>query len=158
MQSEMSVEVERSIDEVFDFTTNHVSEWSLVVVEDEIINETPEGVGTTFRVVTEDRGQRMEFDGVVTLHEAPTAHTVVMKGKQFDMEAEYRFEDLDGRTRVTQRSMVNGKGVTGIILLLFGWLMKKSSCNALERELLNLKRLLESRPGLGYGVRHAGER
>lgn len=145
MQSEMSVEVDRAIDEVFDFTVNHVPEWSIMVVEDEVVNQTPEGVGTTFRLVTEDRGQRMEFEGVVTCHEPPTTHTVVMKGKQFDMEAEYRFEDLGGRTRVTQRSTVNGKGVIKVVFLLFGWLMKKSSCTALERELFNLKQLLEAK-------------
>ena len=144
MESEMSVEIERPIEEVFDFTVNHTAEWSIIVVEDEAANETPEGVGSTFRVVTEDRGQRMEFDGVVTRHEPPIAHTVFMEGKQFNIEAEYRFEDLGGRTRVTQRSTVNGKGFVKVMFLLFGWLMKKSSCNALERELLNLKRLLET--------------
>ena len=87
----------------------------------------------------------MEFDGVVTLQEAPTAHTVIMTGKQFDIEAEYRFENLGGRTRVTERSTVNGKGLVKVMFMLFGWLMWKSSCTALENELLNLKKLLESR-------------
>ena len=90
----------------------------------------------------------MEFEGLVTRHESPTAHAVLMKGNQFDVEAEYLFEDLGGRTRVTQRSTVHGKGFVKVIFFLFGWLMKKSSSNALENELLNLKRLTEARKSL----------
>ena len=146
MQTEKSVEIDRPIDEVFEYTTNNVAEWSIVVLESEVIEEKPEGVGTRFRIVTEERGKRMEFDGVVTLHQPPVAQAVYMKGSHFDIEGEYRFEDLGGgRTRLTQRSTVNGKGFGKVILALCGWMMNKSSCNALEKELVNLKRILEAR-------------
>jgi hypothetical protein len=98
MQTEMSIEIERPITQVFDYTTNNVAEWCSVVVKDEVIDKKPEGVGTTFRVMTEERGHRMELDGVVTRHEPPTAHAVFMKGKQVDIEAEYFFKDLGGRS------------------------------------------------------------
>jgi hypothetical protein len=145
MQTQGSVEIDRPIQEVFDYTTNNVAEWSNIVVEDQVIDKKPEGVGTTFRLVTEDRGRRMLFVGVVTRHEPPTTHAVLMKGKYFGMEADYSFEDLGGRTRVTQRSTVTAKGFMKVMFLLMGWLMKKSSCDALEKELLNLKRLAEKR-------------
>ena len=148
MQTTMSVEIDRPINEVFDYTIHNVAEWSIIVVKDEVIDEKPEGVGTTFRVTTEEKGRRMEFEGLVTRHEPPTAHAVLMKGNQFDIEAEYLFEDLGGRTRVTQRSTVHGKGFVKVIFFLFGWLMKKSGCNALENELLNLKRLTEASKSL----------
>lgn len=151
MRTESSVEIDRPIGEVFEYTTRNVAEWSIIVVEDEVIDEKPEGVGTTFRVVTEDRGSRMEFDGVVTRHEPPTAHAVLMKGKQFDIEAEYLFEDLGGRTRVTQRSTVTGKGFVKAVFLLFGWLMRKSGCKSLEKELSNLKQLIEARESQAAG-------
>lgn len=79
-------------------------------MKDEVIDEKPEGVGSTFRVTTEEKGRRMEFEGLVTRHEPPTAHAVFMTGSQFDIEAQYLFEDLGGRTRVTRRSEVHGKG------------------------------------------------
>lgn len=145
MESTGSVEIDCPIEEVFEYTNNNVAEWSIVVVEEETINETPEGVGTTFRVVTEDRGKRMEFDGVVTLHEPPTASSVEMVGQFFDIMADYTFEDLGGRTRVTQISTVRGKGLFKVVFFLTGWLMKKSSCDALEKELNQLKRLCEER-------------
>lgn len=145
MQTEMSVEIDRPIEEVFDYTANNVAEWSIIVVEEEVLDEKPEGVGTTFRVVTKDRGRRMEFRGVVTHHQPPIAHTVHMTGKQFDIEAAYSFEDLGGRTRVTQRSTVKGKGFTKLMLASMGPFMKKASRNALQKELANLKRLVEAR-------------
>ena len=145
MRNEMSVEIDRPIAEVFDYTNNHVAEWSLTVIENEVLDEKPEGVGTTFRILTEEKGRRMEFQGVVTRHEPPTASTVLLRGKQFDIEAEYLFEDLPGRTRVTLRATVNGKGFFRAMLFLLGWLMRKSGCKAQEKELANLKRLLEAR-------------
>src|SRR5262249_17888760 len=85
MQTKMSVEIDRPINEVFDYTTHNVAEWSIIVVKDEVIDEKPGGVGTTFRVTTEENGRRMEFEGLVTRHEPPTAHAVFMKGSQFDI-------------------------------------------------------------------------
>lgn len=144
MKTEASVEIDRPIEQVFEYTNGHVAEWSKVVVEDEMLDEKPEGVGSTFRCVTEDRGQRMEFQGLVTRYESPTASAVRLTGKQFDIEAEYFFEDLSGRTRVTQRSTVNGKGFVKLMFVLFGWAMSKSSCRALQEELDSLKSKLEA--------------
>ena len=144
MRTEMSVEIDRPIAEVFDYTNNHVAEWSLTVIEDEVLDEKPEGVGTTFRVVTEENGRRMEFKGLVTRHEPPTFSAALLTGSSFDIEVEYSFKDLSGRTRVTQRSSVNGKGFFKLMLVPCGWLMQKSSRRTLSAELANLKRLLET--------------
>lgn len=145
MRTEMSVDIDRPIEEVFDYTTGHVSEWSKTVTEDEVLDAKPEGVGTTFRIVTEEHGRRMEFKGVVTRHEPPTFSAVLLTGRSFDIEAEYSFEDLSGRARVTQRSSVTGKGFVRAVLFCLGWLMKGSNRRAQQAELLNLKRLLEAR-------------
>lgn len=145
MQSEMSIEIDRPIEAVFDFTTNNVAEWSLTVVEEELFDQTPDVVGSMFRIVTEERGKRMVFDGVVTLHEPPTAHSIHLKGQPFNIDAEYRFEDLGGRTRVTQRSTVTGKGLVKVLFAAIGWMMRKSCHDALAKELQNLKRLVEAR-------------
>ena len=147
MKQQASVEIDRPIDEVFEYTNNHVAEWSITVVEDEVIEEKPEGVGTTFRCVTEDHGKKMEFQGIVTRHEPPNASAIHLTGQHFDIEAEYLFEDLGGRTRVTQRSAVSPKGFFTVLFFLFGWMMKKSACKAQENELNSLKRLLEEGAG-----------
>ena len=145
MRTEGSVEIDRPIHEVFLLTNNHVAAWSTIVVENELIEEKkPDGVGTTFRTVTEENGRRMEFQGIVTRHAPPREHAIKMTGDMFDLEVEYLFDDLSGRTRVTQKSKVIGKGIFGSFLNLFGWLMKKSSCKALEKELGRLKNFCEA--------------
>ena len=145
MRTELSVEIDRPIAEVFEYTTNHVAEWSLTVVEEEVLEEKPEGVGTIFRLVTEEQGGRMEFHGIVACHEPPTASAVHMIGQYFDIDVAYLFEDLSGRTRVTQTVAVTPKGFLKVPFFIFGLVIKRSGCKAQEKELTNLKRLLESR-------------
>lgn len=142
MHSIASIEIDRPIDEVFTYTNDKVAEWSLTVVEDEVIDN-KDGVGTTFRCVTEEKGRRMEFLGVITLWEPPTKSAISLTGKMFDIDAEYRFEDLNGRTRVTQESTVKGKGFVRIVFFLFGWLMTRQNCKVVNDELDNLKMKLE---------------
>ncbi len=146
MHNTGSIEIDCPIDDVFRLTNDHVDEWSMIVVENEITDQKPEGVGTTFRTVTEENGKRMEFQGVVTRHDPPYASAVRMTGDMFDIEADYTFEDRGGQTRVTQDSRVHAKGFFKVILFLFGWLMKKSSCKALEKELNSLKSFCERQP------------
>lgn len=144
MQTERSVEIEAPIDHVFEVATKQVVEWSEIVVEEEILNETPDGVGTTFRVVTEDRGQRMDFQSKVLAMDAPVLNEIEMIGKQFDIHVRTTLKDLGGRTLLTQVSQVSGKGFFKVMFLLMGWMMKKSSCDALDKELASLKALAES--------------
>lgn len=146
MHSNVSVEIDRPIEDVFTYTNEKVAEWSLTVVEDEVIEDNG-GVGDTFRCVTEEKGRRMEFHGTTTVWEPPTRSAISLIGKSFDIEAEYRFEDLNGRTRVTQESTVSGKGFVKIMFLLFGWLMNKQGCNAVQNELESLKAKLEAGAG-----------
>lgn len=149
MKSEASIEIARPIDVVFEFTTTKVAAWSNIVVEDELIEEKPGGVGTTFRTVTAEHGQRMEFEGTVTRHDPPQRHTVHMKGLKFEIEADYLFEDLGGTsTRVTQRTTVTAKGLMKLVFTLLGKLMTKASCHAALKELTNLKTVLEAHAGI----------
>lgn len=145
MRNEVSVEIDGPIEEVFRLTNDHVAEWSIVVIEDEVLDKKPEGVGTTFRTVTEDHGKRMVFQGVVTRYNPPHANAVRLTGAMFDIETEFTFEDLSGRTRVTQTANVTGKGFFKWFMLLFGWMMNKSHCKASEKELDSLKRFCEDR-------------
>ena len=98
MRSEASIEIDCPIDQVFELTNKHVAAWSPVCVEDEVLEEKPGHVGTTFCNVTEDRGKRMEFQGTVTKWDAPRLSAVDLKGDMFDIQVEYSFEDLGDRT------------------------------------------------------------
>jgi len=146
MKQQASVKIDRPIDEVFEYTNNEVAEWSLTVVEHEVLEELPQDIGSTFRCLTEDRGRQMEFHGVVTRHEPPRVSASRLTGEYFDIDVEYRFEEFGDTTRVTQQSTVFPKGALKVVFWLFGWMMRKSSCKAAEKEMQNLKRLLEQQP------------
>ncbi len=146
METAASVIIDRPIEQVFKLTNDHVPEWSIVVVSEEVIEKTPQGVGTKFRTVTEDYNRTMEFDGTVTKYDPPHASTVELKSDAFDIVAEYTFEEVIDKTRVTQKSVVTGKGFFKVILWAMGWTMRSSSCKALQKELDSLKSFCERHP------------
>ena len=149
MESSVSVDINRPLPEVFRYTNENVSDWSITVVENEVLEETPEKVGSRFRMLTQDRGRQMEMTGEVTRYEENRLSEVFMVGQGFEISALYIFEDLgNGVTRVTETAKVHPKGVAKIFFFLFGWLMKKSSCDALQNELESLKEKLESGAGV----------
>jgi len=115
MKTTTDVEISRPLSEVFRYTLENVADWSITVVEDEVIEETPEHVGTTFRIVTEDRGRRMEMNGEVTRYELDRLSEIHLTSTAFDIDALYEFEDLGGgRTRVTESAEVHPKGITKV--------------------------------------------
>ncbi|MEL6106397.1 MAG: SRPBCC family protein [Planctomycetota bacterium] len=144
MQATGSIEIERPIDEVFDAACNAMPHWSDIVVEDELIEDVPGVVGSRFRTVTQEQGKQMIFEGKVTAYEHPRLQAVHMAGQYFDIDTEFRFEEISGRTRVTQFADVRGKGFFKVILWTTGWFMKKSQCEAAQNELENLKRFCET--------------
>ncbi len=146
MKAEMSIEINRPPEAVFHAVENDICEWSLTCVEDTPILETPERVGSTFHLVTEERGRRMTFEGVVTEHDPPRVTACHLTGQHFDIDVHYTFEKTDGGTRLTHRSEVTGKGFARVMFALLGWAMRRSGCDALRRELESLKAFCESRP------------
>ena len=86
MKNGISVDIARPIEDVFILANDHVSVWSSIVVEDELLHLADDGgVGTKFRTVTEDRGRRMEFDGEEVEYEPPTRSAILRRGPAFDL-------------------------------------------------------------------------
>ena len=116
-----------------------------VSVEDTVINETPDRVGTTFKCVTESRGKRLDFQGEVTRWKRPHVSAINLVGDSFDIEAAYFFETTPDGTRVTQKAVISPKGFLKVVFFLCGWMMGQATCDEAQKELDNLKRLLEER-------------
>lgn len=150
VRSSGGIEIDRPIDEVFEYTNDNVAEWSPTVVEDYPLDDSPvHGVGSRFRCVTKGHGnpdQRLEFDGEVMKWDPPTMSAVELVSGQFVIRAAYTFEDLgDRRTRVRQNSVVQPTGM--LMKLLFfvaGGMMGKASCSATQKELESLKQKMEA--------------
>lgn len=149
MQQQASIEIERPIHEVFEYTNNNVAEWSLTVIENTRVGATLDNdVGSTFHCVTQDHGCKMEFAGTVTKWEPPTLSAIHLLGKQFDIDVLYTFENEGERTRVTQVSVVHAKTLfTKAMFFFVGLFASKSGCAAAMKELESLKQKLEERAG-----------
>ena len=153
IQSKLSVEIDRPIEQVFELANNDLVDWSLTCVEEELLDEGEVGIGTKFRLVTEEkrgkRTSRMEFQGTTTAWDPPLLSACLLQGQYFVIDVSYTFEDLgQDRTKVTQESLVEGKGILKVVFFLFGWAMKKQGCEAQQKELDSLRRYCESKePG-----------
>ncbi len=146
MAMKASVLIDCPIQMVFERTNHHITDWSTIVKEEQMLHVTPDRMGSTFRTVTTEHGRDMTFDGVVTCYTPPYASGIRMEGKAFSLTANYEFEEVPECTRVTrvtQTSTVTGKGFFRILLPLMGFFMRKSNCQALQKELNQLKRYCE---------------
>ena len=63
MESSVSVDINRPLPEVFRYTNENVSDWSITVVENEVLEETPEKVGSRFRMLNPGQGTADGDDG-----------------------------------------------------------------------------------------------
>jgi len=138
MKASLHIDIPCPIDDVFDAACNHVVEWSKTCVEDEVL-EDRDGVGTRFRMVTEDNGRRMDFEGEVTAWDPPTHSAVFMTGKYFHLDVGYDLEPIEAGTRLTQNTNVIPQGFMRVMFFLFGWLMKRANCEAQDNELESLR-------------------
>ena len=146
MKTELSIEIDCPIGRVFEYTCDNVPDWSESVLSDELIESKNDGgAGTTFHIVTEERGKKMEFHGEVLSRVVPTETRILLRGEMFDIDVQYFFADLGGkRTKVTQESEVNPHGwLMKTMFAATGWMMKGMSRRALQKDFETLKRQLE---------------
>ena len=82
---------------------------------------------------------------MVTRWEQPHVSAIELIGDTFDIEAAYFFEATSNGTRVAQKSVISFKGFLKVVFILCGWMMGKAGCDEAQKELDNLKQVLENR-------------
>lgn len=121
-----------------------IIEWSAGVVENENLTETEGKVGSTFRQVYEERGRRMEFQGVVTRYEQDHAIGVHLEGSGFNLDVDYSLQPIESGTRLVQDSEVHFKGLWKVMAFVMTPFMKKAGCKQLEEDFGRLKAMAEA--------------
>lgn len=140
-----SIEIEKPIEVVFDYTINNVVDWSETVTEESVLEKDANGNAKRFHIVTKDpKGNPMEFEGEVTLDEPPTRHAILMKNDTFDIAVEYTFDSLGDKTKVTQVSHVTAKKLFFKLLFSILGLFSGGACKELDKELACLKEKTEA--------------
>ena len=148
MRNRIQIEIDAPPERVFYWLEDgeRVMQWAKGVVENEDLEVTDAKVGSTFRQVYEENGRRMEFQGRCTAFEQDRRLAVQMTSRMFDLEVDYRLEDLGGRTRLTQESESRFHGVMRLVGTVMCWLMKGKAEDCIAEDFGRLKALAESMP------------
>ena len=99
---EVSIVINRPLEEVFVFLSDlrNNLKWRSGMIEAEKTSAGPIGVGTTYRMVNDLFGRRIEGEAEVTEYE-PNRKYATMNKSGLPIETKRIFEAVDGGTRVT---------------------------------------------------------
>jgi carbon monoxide dehydrogenase subunit G len=140
MQFANTVTIERPLHEVYAFVADleNVPKWNYAIVETRKTSSGPVGVGTTYRQV---RSLPARSEETLLVTEMEPDRRVAIHGNlgPFVGTLTYEFDDLDGRTRLTNTADLEGHG----LMKLAGPLASGRVRDAVAANLNALKQLLE---------------
>ena len=117
--------------------------WQTSVAGGEIINETPDMIGTTFRETVAENGRGVEMRGIVTDYRENQAMAMHLESKYNIVDVDYRIEEIEGCTRVTMSSNIRFKSFLKIMSIILWPAFKKKTLKQLDGEYARLKELCE---------------
>ena len=118
-------------------------QWQTSVAGGEIIKQTPDMVGTTFRERVEENGQGTELIGEITEYIVDELIAFHLDGQFNSVDVSFRVEATEHGSRVTQDAEVRFKGLVKWLSLIFGRGFKKKMLRQLQQEFDKLKTLCE---------------
>ena len=119
-------------------------QWQKNVKEGEIIINRSEVVGTTFKEVIEEDGNRLEMQGVITKFIENQAIEFHLESKIHQLDVGYSVEEFNKATKITVDARINWKFPMNLLSLFIGKKMKKGIAEQMEAEILELKRICEA--------------
>jgi len=142
-RNEHSVEIERPPEAVFPylFEVEKRLRWMGALKEADQVTDGPPGLGTRFRDVFEDHGQRVEIDAEIVEWQPSERLATRLRSKAFSSTGRQRLERLDGRTRLTTTIETE---YTGPMARLMAGVITRHAQARLEQDLVRLKQIVES--------------
>jgi uncharacterized membrane protein len=143
IEVEVSAVINRPVEEVFAFVTNHRNDvrWQDGLLEARVTPDGPIGVGTQVHEVRKFMGRRIESTGVITTFIPNVRSARKTLDGPTEVEGYLAFEPVEGSTRVTQHIEMKSGG----FMALAEPLVSRGLRRGLEKNLADLKDLLESR-------------
>ena len=114
------------------------------VTKTEILHDTLERIGTTFREVVEEDGNGVELQGVITDFKPDKSISFHLNSRVNVVEAEYCVEAVQNGTRLTQNANVRWKFPVNVISIFMGAKIKQNISAQAQKEFEKLKELCES--------------
>lgn len=140
-----SIEIRSTPEKVFYWleNPNRAMEWMDSVTKTEIIKETPNMVGTTFREYIEENGKGTEMHGKIIDFVANERLTFHLKGEFNNVKVCFILEKKGDNTKLTQHAELRFKGVIRLMVIFLGPLFKKKIMKQSQNEFSKLKLLCE---------------
>ena len=149
MKLSFSIDINSPPTAVFGWVENpeKAMKWMTSVAGGEILHETPERVGTTFREFVEEDGEGVEMQGTITGYEPGRSISFHLESRVNVVDVEFHVEAIPGGTRLTQDANVRWKFPVNVISLLMGAKMRQNISAQSQKEFEKLKELCESNSG-----------
>jgi len=98
-------------------------------------------VGTRFVQRIREGGRVQSYEGRVTAYDPPAHLGITIGNRAFEMQVDYRFTDLGGRTRLDYSALMARGGLfIRLMSTLFGWVTNR----ILRRQMARLKAVAEA--------------
>jgi len=118
-------------------------QWMTSVTRSEIIKETPNRVGTTFREYVEEEGHGIEMHGVITEFVSNERFAVHLESKLNSVDVSFSLEGKSGKTQLTQNAELRFKGMLKVLSVFLRASIKKKITSQVQGEFTRLKELCE---------------
>ena len=124
-------------------TPERAKVWQTNVSKTEILQETPNWIGTTFRETIEENGSGVEMQGVVTDYRENQSLAMHLSGKYNVVDVEWRIEEIGEHTRLTVYSNISFRSIIKILSIFMRPIFKRKITKQLQEEFARLKELCE---------------
>ena len=146
MKISISIKINSTPKIVFSWLENpeKAMAWMTSVTKGEVIYESPEIVGTTFRETVEDENGSMELEGVISGFQPDKSIAFHLSSRVNVVDVEYSIEETPTGVLLTNIANVKWKFPVNIISLFIGRKMKQNIIAQSQDELNKLKEFCES--------------
>ena len=117
--------------------------WQTNVSKTEILQKTPDWIGTTFRETVEENGRIAEMQGIVTDYRENQSLAMHLSGKYNTVNVEWHIEKMGEHTRLIIKADIRFKSLVRLMSILFWPVFKKNALRQLREEFARLKELCE---------------
>lgn len=148
MRISHSIEIGNTPDRVFYWLEDpgRAVKWMTSVTKTEIIEKTPDMVGTRFRETVEENGAGTYMSGVITEFETNKRLAFHLEGEFNTVDVVYVLREKGGGTELSQDAYIRFKGFTRVLNVLLGSVFKKKILSQAKAEFARLKELCQGEP------------
>lgn len=140
-----SIQIQSSPTTVFSWlkTPERAMVWQESVSRTEILHETPEIKGTTFRETIEGNGRSTDMHGIVTDYIENQVLAMHLDGEYNTVDVEWRLEANTDRTHLKVSADIRFKSFVRVLNMILRPVFKRKALEQINRECTRLKQLCE---------------